>query len=165
MPISLPNAVVGKVVTRFPPEPSWMLDLGHCKASLMNQYIATQFQVGNKHEQKTILAFQRQWHGAAVWVLVDKACCADSSARRYARATFPLRIIVHDGCQWVERLDDAVTCAQGLLGSSNTEDPAIMQQVVAHAYPVSPKAQQQQGKPPRAGGASGGVVGMKGRLP
>jgi glutamyl-tRNA synthetase len=45
MPISLPNAVVGSVVTRFPPEPSWMLDLGHCKASLMNQYIATQFKV------------------------------------------------------------------------------------------------------------------------
>lgn len=45
MPISLPNAVVGQVVTRFPPEPSWLLDLGHCKASLMNQFIATQFQV------------------------------------------------------------------------------------------------------------------------
>jgi hypothetical protein len=57
MPISLPNAVVGKVVTRFPPEPSWMLDLGHCKASLMNQYIATQFQVRGTHEQNLTSSF------------------------------------------------------------------------------------------------------------
>lgn len=45
MPFQLPNAVQGSVVTRFPPEPSWHLDIGHCKAALMNQLIASQFEV------------------------------------------------------------------------------------------------------------------------
>ncbi|KAF6257709.1 tRNA synthetases class I, catalytic domain-containing protein [Scenedesmus sp. NREL 46B-D3] len=42
--IPLPHAVPGAVVTRFPPEPSWHLDIGHCKAALMNQLVAAQFQ-------------------------------------------------------------------------------------------------------------------------
>jgi hypothetical protein len=59
MPISLPNAVAGQVVTRFPPEPSWLLDLGHCKASLMNQHIATQFQVSAAQQIAPILLCKR----------------------------------------------------------------------------------------------------------
>ncbi|KAI8474393.1 MAG: tRNA synthetases class I, catalytic domain-containing protein [Monoraphidium minutum] len=43
MPLDLPGAVHGCVVTRFPPEPSWPLDLGHCKAALVNEVIAAQW--------------------------------------------------------------------------------------------------------------------------
>ena len=47
----LKGAVNGQVVTRFPPEPSGYLHIGHVKAAMMN------FHYAKMHEGKMILRF------------------------------------------------------------------------------------------------------------
>jgi glutamyl/glutaminyl-tRNA synthetase len=63
--LSLPGVKYGEVVTRFPPEPSGFMHLGHCKAAFVN------FLTAQKYAGKMLLRFDDTNPAAAKQVYVD----------------------------------------------------------------------------------------------
>lgn len=112
---------MGKVVTRFPPEPSGYLHIGHAKAALLNQYFAqtykgkmiVRFDDTNPSKEKT--EFEESIKEDLALIGVDSSVVTHTSDYFDQLYEFALKLI-KDGNAYVDDTDQATMREQRLKG-------------------------------------------------
>lgn len=112
---------MGKVVTRFPPEPSGYLHIGHAKAALLNQYFAqtykgkmiVRFDDTNPSKEKT--EFEESIKEDLALIGVDSSVVTHTSD--YFDQLYELALkLIKDGNAYVDDTDQATMREQRLKG-------------------------------------------------
>ncbi|KAF7724901.1 hypothetical protein EC973_000560 [Apophysomyces ossiformis] len=119
--IGLTEAEIGKVVTRFPPEPSGYLHIGHAKAALLNQYFAqtykgkliVRFDDTNPSKEKT--EFEESIKEDLALIGVDSSIVSHTSD--YFDQMYELALkIIKDGKAYVDNTDQETMRKERMAG-------------------------------------------------